>query len=201
VTEKIDGPNLKQLVLKHGTLAPYVVATNIIDVCSALQYALSEGISHYDLKPSNIYFSIERKGLVVKVVDFGVAERLFRNLEWSAPPFTDGRTTSIYGDPAFTSPEVAFDGLLSAESEIYSLGCIMYNAVTGVDLFLGNNHFDTLLKHRENMPPPLDRNSVPAKMETIILKCLEKDPQNRYHSFDELKDELRQFVREPAQKT
>jgi serine/threonine protein kinase len=190
VAEKVNGPNLNQLLIERKTLEPDVVASIVIDVCSALQYAVSEGIEHHDLKPSNIYLSTEPKGTVPKVVDFGMAERLFRNLEWSAPPLPDGRTASIYGDPSCTSPESAFEGRLSAASEIYSLGCIMYAVLSGDNPFIGNNHFDTLMKHKEMMPPPLGEVLVPENMENIIFKCLEKDPQNRYHSFDELKEAL-----------
>jgi len=201
VTEKVNGPNLSQLLIERKTLEPYVVASIVIDVCSALQYATTEGVEHHDLKPSNMYVSLDQKGMVPKVVDFGLAERLFRNLEWSAPPLPDGRTASIYGDPSCTSPESAFQGILSIESEIYSLGCIMYAAVNGDNPFTGNNHFDTLMQHRGKMPPPLDKLTIPAIMKKIIFKCLEKDPQDRYHSFDELKEALQQFVREPAEKS
>jgi serine/threonine-protein kinase len=201
VTEKVNGPNLNQLLIERKILEPYVVASIVIDVCSALQYAMSEGVEHHDLKPSNIYLSLDQKGMVPKLVDFGLAERLFRNLEWSAPPLPDGRTASIYGDPSCTSPESAFQGILSIESEIYSLGCIMYAAVSGDNPFIGNNHFDTLMQHRGKMPPPLDKLTVAANMEKIIFKCLEKDPQDRYHSLDELKEALQHFMREPSEKS
>jgi serine/threonine-protein kinase len=77
----------------------------------------------------------------------------------------------------------------------------MYEAVSGINPFIGNNHFDTLVQHKEKTVPPLEPFSVAPTMKAIIFKCLQKDPQNRYHSFDELKEALQNFAQEPAEKS
>lgn len=179
--------SLKTILHKTGPMAPYVVIETMVKACEILQYAFEQGWLHKDLKPSNIFISLEGEQVSVKVSDFGVAERMFRSLEWEN---NATKTASIYGNAAYIAPEVAFGvsgGEPTVASEIYSLGCIMYHVLKGMQPFEGNNDFDTLTQHMNLKPKPFaDELKVPKKLEVIVMKCLEKDAKGRYQSFGEL---------------
>ncbi len=187
--------SLKTILHKTGPLAPYVVIETMIKTCEILQYAFEQGWLHKDLKPSNIFISVEGEQVSVKISDFGVAERMFRSLEWEN---NATKTASIYGNAAYIAPEVAFGvggGEHTVASEIYSLGCIMYHILKGMQPFEGNNDFDTLTQHMAKAPKPFaDELKVPKEMESIVMKCLEKDAKSRYQSFGELADALNKLT-------
>jgi eukaryotic-like serine/threonine-protein kinase len=172
---------------KSGPMAPYVVIETMIKTCEILQYAFENGWLHKDLKLSNIFISVEGEQVTVKLSDFGVAERMFRSLEWEN---NATKTASIYGNAAYLAPEVAFGvggGEPTVASEIYSLGCIMYHVLKGMQPFEGNNDFDTLTQHMGMTPKPFAAElKIPKKLETIVMKCLEKDAKRRYQKFSEL---------------
>ncbi|RTL35076.1 MAG: serine/threonine protein kinase [Candidatus Melainabacteria bacterium] len=202
--------SLKTILHKTGPMAPYVVIETMLKACEILQYAFEQGWLHKDLKPSNIFISLEGEQVSVKISDFGVAERMFRSLEWET---NATKTASIYGHAAYIAPEVAFGaggggsktsadagnsdegaagsggsiGENTVASEIYSLGCIMYHVLKGMQPFEGNNDFDTLTQHMGKRPKPFaDELKVPKELEAIIMKCLEKDSKGRYNGFGEL---------------
>jgi len=194
--------SLKTILHKTGPMAPYVVIEAMLKTCEILQYAFEQGWLHKDLKPSNIFISLNGEQVSVKISDFGVAERMFRSLEWEN---NATKTASIYGNAAYIAPEVAFGaggggrndggsplsggiiGEHTVASEIYSLGCIMYHVLKGMQPFEGNNDFDTLTQQLGKLPKPFaDELKVPKELEAIVMKCLEKDAKGRYQSFSEL---------------
>jgi serine/threonine protein kinase len=189
IVEQLKGPNLKTVLSQSGEFEAAEVARLMILVCSALEYAEQQGVMHLDLKPSNIYLELAGDTTIPKLVDFGVSERMFRYLDFNPPEMEQGKTASLYGDYHYTSPEVAFGGTLDAPAQMYSLGCIMYEAVTGKKPFTGNNSFDVLMKHRYSDPPPLPK-GIKSKFASIVMQCLKNDPAKRPQTYTELVKEL-----------
>ncbi|MFN8552541.1 MAG: serine/threonine-protein kinase [Candidatus Obscuribacterales bacterium] len=194
VVEKLKASkNLKTILHQSGPIAPYVVIETMVKTCEILDFAASKGWLHKDIKPSNIFISLEGEQVAVKVADFGVAERMFHNLEWEGGG-NDAVTRSMYGNAAYIAPEIAFGmggsrggGEHTAVSDIYSLGCTMYHVLKGMQPFEGNNDFDTLLQHGAKPPRAFaDELGVPKELEAIVMKCLSKDPKSRYQDFGEL---------------
>ncbi len=187
----IDGQSLSD-VLREGPLAPKEAAHLIRQVSQAVEYAHKQGIIHRDLKPQNILLSRDRSP---RVTDFGLAKQLAGASELTA-------TGQILGTPSFMSPEQARgDGpAIGPLSDVYSLGAVLYCLLTGRPPFQSANVIETLRQvvAQEPVSPRLLNGAVGHDLETITLKCLQKDPAKRYQSASELADDLDRFlVRKP----
>lgn len=184
----IDGESLNER-LKAGPLASRDAAELILAIAEAVQYAHARGIVHRDLKPHNILLDGTGKP---KVTDFGLAKRLD----------SDGGMTStgdILGTPSYMAPEQAL-GKLSAigpHTDVYALGAILYAALTGRPPFQAATLPETLRQVSEQEPvsPKLLNAATPQDLETISLKCLQKEPAKRYASAQELADDLARYLR------
>jgi serine/threonine protein kinase len=181
----VEGTTLSQ-VLQRGRPDLQGAVQLIRRVAEALSYAHSRGIVHRDIKPSNIL--IDRNG-EPRICDFGLARYVESDSSITA-------TGMVLGTPAYMSPEQARGDLTNTGplSDVYSLGCVLYEALTGSRPFSGSLT-ETLHKILVEKPPaPRKLNpSVPADLEAICLKCLEKDPARRYQSAQELTDDLARF--------
>ena len=189
-----DGP-LNYIVMEHcgeGTLATLLRADGPFPteravavgttICEALGYAHSKGIIHRDVKPANVLIGDNR---VLKVGDFGIAKAVDTK--------TDITTTGkIIGTVAYISPEYAGDQELDARSDLYSLGVVLYELVVGKPPFQESTSVATAMKHLNERPPPLRsrRAGVSRALETVILRALEKDPDDRFASATEMRDAL-----------
>jgi serine/threonine-protein kinase len=167
-----------------------ITALNIcISACDALGYAHDRGILHRDLKPSNIFVFSDGS---IKITDFGLAERLLREIEWTQPKDVTA-TGSIYGDPSYLDPHYAIKGRAAVTTDIYSLGCILYECLTGSRLFTGENELQILFGHLLQEPPKVsDKRPELNKfgIDKLVRKCLEKDPAKRYQTAQELRKAL-----------
>ena len=183
----IDGQSLSD-VLREGPLAPKEAARLIRQVSQAVEYAHTQGIIHRDLKPQNILLSRDRSP---RVTDFGLAKQLAGASELTA-------TGQILGTPSFMSPEQARgDGqAIGPLSDVYSLGAVLYCLLTGRPPFQSANVIETLRQvvAQEPVSPRLLNGAVGHDLETITLKCLQKDPAKRYQSASELADDLDRFL-------
>ncbi len=184
----VDGQSLAHRIAQ-GVVEPREAARLVNDVAGAIAYAHIEGVIHRDLKPGNIL--IDKDG-TPRVTDFGLAKRV----TGEASGLTV--TGQILGTPSYMPPEQARgeSAEVSYLSDVYSLGAVLYCLVTGRPPFQASNAVDTLVQvlSREPVSPRQLNASVPLDLETIILKCLEKKPSQRYASAQHLVDELTRFL-------
>ena len=183
--ELVKGQTLQTLIREQGALEPGEAAQVITQVAEALDYAHLKGVIHRDLKPSNIM--ILESG-VAKVMDYGIARaRRFEGLTV---------TGTFLGTPEYAAPETAEGKPTDARSDLYSLGIIFYELVTGTKPFVGSTPFVTLQKHCTETPTPPSAVApgTPRRLEAIILRLLSKDPAGRYPGAEELLIDLRGYL-------
>lgn len=183
----VEGTTLAQQ-LENGPLTPRLAATIVRQVAEAVHYAHSKGVIHRDLKPSNIL--IDTAG-APHVSDFGLAKRLECGSDLTG-------TGQILGTPSYMPPEQAAANLtaMGAWSDVYSLGAVLFCAITGRPPFQASSPLDTLLQVQQQEPvsPRSLNEKIPRDLETIALKCLEKSPARRYTTALELAGELQRFL-------
>ncbi len=187
--EILRGGSLDQKLRGHP-LPPGEVGRLVETLARAVSHLHQAGIIHRDLKPHNILFRDGGSPVSSPVIiDFGLAKVL------DEPPLT--HTGAIMGTPMYMAPEQAEGREIGPAADIYALGSILYACLTGRPPFSAASMIETLHQVRNNYPvPPRQFNqSVPRDLETICLKCLEKNPQNRYSSAEALADDLRRFVK------
>ena len=189
----VRGPNLAQFVAKHGACDPRQAAMDLRTIAEAVHYAHQLGVLHLDLKPDNIL--IDERGWP-QVADFGLARRLDHTLS--------AEIEEISGTPSYMAPEQATVGkrLLTPATDIYGLGAIFYEMLTGIPPFKDASPFETLKQVRELAPraPRELRAEIPRDLEAICLKCLAKNVDRRYASARELAEDLMRYLdRRPVQ--
>ena len=187
VMDFIDGETLAQTIEHSGSGVPAEHAIAIfIQVCFGLAAAHDVGIVHRDLKPTNII--IVKDAVVgaegsVKVVDFGIA-KLLQHDGGELQALT--RTGEICGSPLYMSPEQCKSGRVDHRSDVYSLGCVLFETLTGAPPFIGDSALTTMMMHQSEEPPTLKQASLgkefPQALENILAKMLAKDPQARYQN-------------------
>ncbi len=180
----IEGNSLQEILQSTGNLTIEKSIDITKQICSALSAAHNKGIIHRDLKPQNIM--IDKKGKAL-VLDFGIA----RSLNSDSGSTQDG---IVLGTPYFMSPEQIMGEQVDASTDIYSLGIIMYETITGKLPFTADSPTTLLQMHLSEKPkPPSQLNpQIPPMLEKIILKCLEKKQKNRYRSIEEIMKDLEQ---------
>ena len=189
VMEYIDGKTLKEYIHDKGRLDNEEAVRICIQICAALNHAHKNNIVHRDIKPQNIL--INQEGLV-KVADFGIARAIT-----SATVTMAG--ANVIGSVHYFSPEQARGGIVDKKSDIYSLGIVLYEMVTGVVPFEGDSAISVALKHiQEKVTPPGEINpDIPQSIQNIIEKAIEKDLDNRYHDAAEMMADLKRAIKEP----
>lgn len=181
VMEYVDGMDLKEFIQENHPI-PYKKIIDIMSqILSAISYAHANGVIHRDIKPHNIL--INKEG-TVKITDFGIAVALSQN--------SITQTNSILGSVQYISPEQARGNLVTKQSDIYSLGIVLYEMLTGTVPFEGESAVSVALKHFQSPIPSLrDFDSrMPQPLENVVLKATAKEPKNRYQSVDEMKADL-----------
>jgi serine/threonine protein kinase len=211
VMEYVEGQTLSRRIVEHGPFTPRDAARLVAAVARAVQHAHDHGILHRDLKPGNILISSElrvpssesaihselgtRNSELVKVTDFGLAKKLA--VASASASNWRTQTGAIVGTPGYMAPEQATGRKdLTAATDVYALGAILYEMLTGRPPFLAANAFDTYLMviEQEPLPPRALDPGIDRDLEMICLKCLQKPPGLRYASAAELARELEAFV-------
>lgn len=217
VMDYLDGVSLGDLIKASGPLELDRAIKLFIQICDALSYAHNKGVIHRDLKPSNIIILeserkksqtisyvrgsedenedlSERQREQAKIVDFGIA-KLMPHEGTDAAALT--QTGDVFGSPLYMSPEQCKGEKLDGRSDIYSMGCLMYETLTGKPPINGANMLEILYRHMNEMPISMKlacpENKVPQALEAIIFKALAKDPNDRQASMRLLKSELEDF--------
>ncbi len=190
--EYLEGQTLAEVLALEKTL-PW---TRVLDigqqVCRSLREAHKLGVIHRDLKPANVMLLNEADQDMVKVLDFGLVKSFLSDLAPGDPEVTQNGV--FLGSPQYMAPEQARN-VADPRSDVYSLGILMYQMLTGRPPFLGKDYLEVIFLHMKEPPkrlrdarPGLD---VPAEVEAVLLKCLEKDPLARFQSMDELLEAIR----------
>lgn len=200
VMEYIPGPTLKQLVGQRRQLQAREAIEIAAQVCSVLQVAHARGFIHRDIKPQNIMLvlsggpssGIIDRGVLVKLTDFGIV----RVAEEA------GLTNSgiVLGTADYLSPEQARGETLTASSDLYSLGVVMFEMLTGRPPFVGPTAVSIAMQHASTNPPPLRKYNpaIPPIVERLVLRALEKEPEDRFNSAAEMQQALRNCAHELA---
>jgi tRNA A-37 threonylcarbamoyl transferase component Bud32 len=188
VMEYVAGQSLAQLLADQGRLAPRRAAELTIEVCKALSAAHAQGLVHRDVKPANVLVGDDGR---VKVTDFGIVK--------AAATATLTGTGVVLGTAAYLSPEQAQGGPVDARSDLYSLGCVLYELLCGTPPFgsgvdsppvaVATRHL-----HQPPEPPSAHNPQVDARLDAVVLTALAKDPVQRYRSALELQDALEQVL-------
>lgn len=182
VMEYVDGVTLRDIVHTEGPMPSKRAIEVIADACQALNFSHQHGIIHRDVKPANIMIS---KAGAVKVMDFGIARAL-------ADANSVTQTAAVIGTAQYLSPEQARGEKVDARSDVYSLGCVLYEILTGEPPFTGDSPVAVAYQHvREDPVPPSQRhNDISPELDAVVLKALAKNPDNRYQSAAEMRADL-----------
>ena len=182
VMEFVDGVSLRDIVHSDGPMEPKRAIEVIADACQALHFSHQHGIIHRDVKPANIMIS---KNGAVKVMDFGIARAL-------ADSNSVTQTAAVIGTAQYLSPEQARGEKVDARSDVYSLGCVLYEILTGEPPFVGDSPVAVAYQHvREDPVPPSQRhNDISPELDAVVLKALAKNPDNRYQTAAEMRADL-----------
>ncbi len=192
VMEFLEGSDLRRVIKQAGALTWAHTQPILLQVVSALAAAHDKGIVHRDVKPANIYLVPRSTGEPrVKVLDFGIA----KVVEEGRGGITRGltMTNGLLGTVAYMAPEQARGGKIDARTDIYALGVVAYQALTGVVPFTGNNPFMVLERHVNEIPrrPSELVPSIPPAAEEIVMRCLAKKPEDRFQSMNEVAAAIR----------
>ena len=181
VMEYVEGKTLRDIIREEGPLLPERVAEIGADVCAGLAFAHSHGIVHRDIKPANIMVTTAG---AVKVADFGIARAVSGD--------TVTQTAMVLGTAQYFSPEQAQSAPVDARSDIYSLGVVLYEMLTRQVPFTGSSPVAIAYKHVKEAPvlPSRLNPDVPPALEAIVMKAMAKNPDNRYQSAEEMREDL-----------
>jgi eukaryotic-like serine/threonine-protein kinase len=178
VMEHVPGDHLKNIIRRVGSLRIEQVLELMIQACAGVGYAHRAGLIHCDIKPHNMLVTPDQR---LKVTDFGIARAL-------ASVHPDEQAEVVWGSPQYFAPEQAAGYAPSPASDVYSLGIVMYEALTGTLPFSGTSAEDLAHKH-QSMQPPLLRSSdptMPPELDDVVQKILAKEPSYRYRNADQL---------------
>jgi serine/threonine-protein kinase len=187
VMEYVEGETLRDVLRREGRLDPQRAMQLSADICGALDFSHRNGIVHRDVKPGNVMITPDG---AVKVMDFGIA----RAVSDSAATMTS--TAAVIGTAQYLSPEQARGESVDARSDVYSVGCLLYELVTGAPPFTGDSPVSVAYQHvREDPRLPSSINPViPPTLDAILLKAMSKNPANRYQSAAEMRNDLLRAV-------
>ena len=182
VMEYVEGQTLREIVKTTGPMSQQKVIEVMADVCAALDFSHRHNIIHRDVKPANIMINLAG---AVKVMDFGIARALGEGQNVT-------QTAAVIGTAQYLSPEQARGEAVDARSDVYAVGCVLFELLTGEPPFTGDSPVAVAYQHvREDPRAPSELNpSVSPELNAVVLKALSKNPANRYQSAAEMRSDL-----------
>jgi eukaryotic-like serine/threonine-protein kinase len=183
--EYLDGRTLKELIVARGPAPIHLAVDYARQILAAIRFAHRHGIVHRDIKPHNVLVDGEGR---LKVTDFGIARA-------GTSQMTEAG--SIIGTAQYLSPEQARGAPVDQTSDLYSVGVVLYELLTGVVPFSGDTPVEIAMKHLSNVPEPPSskRAEIPRDLDMVVMRALAKDPSERYHSAEEMDADLRRVNR------
>jgi beta-lactam-binding protein with PASTA domain/tRNA A-37 threonylcarbamoyl transferase component Bud32 len=183
--EYLDGRSLKELIVARGPAPIHIAVDYARQILTAIRFAHRHGIVHRDIKPHNVLVDAEGR---LKVTDFGIARA-------GTSQMTEAG--SIIGTAQYLSPEQARGAPVDQTSDLYSVGVVLYELLTGVVPFSGDTPVEIAMKHLSNVPEPpsAKRAEIPRDLDMVVMRALAKDPDERYHSAEEMDADLRRVSR------
>ncbi|CAN5242903.1 hypothetical protein BH10CYA1_BH10CYA1_09110 [soil metagenome] len=190
VMDFIEGTSLAEIIEKDRKLPLRQTLEICIQIARGMACAHAQGVLHRDLKPGNIMLITQPDGSkLVKIIDFGIAKVIEENASFNLT-----QTGDVFGSPYYMSPEQAVGRGIDERSDIYSLGCVMYEMLTGVLPFRGASAFETLYAHMNEKVPTLKLNAIkeqfPSSVEKLVAKALAKEQNDRWQSMSQFEHEL-----------
>jgi beta-lactam-binding protein with PASTA domain/tRNA A-37 threonylcarbamoyl transferase component Bud32 len=187
VMEYVSGRTLREVLQSEGRITPQRATEIVADVCTALEYSHRAGIIHRDIKPGNVMLTPEG---AVKVMDFGIARAI------AASTSTVTATAAVMGTAQYLSPEQARGETVDARSDLYSAGVLFYELLTGRPPFTGDSPVAIAYQHvREDPAPPSTLEpDLPPDLDAVVMKSLAKNPDNRYQSAHEMREDLERVL-------
>ena len=200
VMDFLQGSSLAEVIKAEGHVEVDRGVKIITQACEALAHAHKQGVVHRDLKPSNIVLTeYDEDPDFVKVVDFGVAKLMGGTAE-GAQRLT--QTGEVCGSPVYMSPEQCMGQELDLRSDIYSMGILIYETLTGKLPLIGRTMVDTMSKHVSEMPPSFSKVRpdlyIPERIEQVVMRAMAKDPADRHQNMDELREDLENAIPKPG---
>ncbi len=187
VLELVEGKSLQSILDQEKRLEMARALQIFVQICEAMSYAHSQGIIHRDLKPLNIMIGIREQFEFAKILDFGIVK-----LTSEVQQLT--KSGEIWGSPFYMSPEQCTGGTVDNRSDIYSLGVVMFRSLTGEVPHRGASFPETIARKLSEYPPSFESIApglnLPEKLEAVVLKCLQKNPDERFATMQELRAEL-----------
>lgn len=192
VMEYFEGEGLSDVLKRENHLSPNRALNMFLQICDGLKHAHQQAVIHRDIKPSNIIVSHGgTDSESSKVVDFGIA-RIVNVNDRHTRSLTE--TGEVFGSPHYMSPEHCLGFMMDNRSDIYSFGCLMYEVLTGEPPFQANNPIQVVVKHINQEPTRFatanSTEKTMRRLESVVLRCLEKEPDNRYQTIEELEKDL-----------
>lgn len=192
VMDFVSGKSLSEAIKEKGRLSVQETVGIFLQLCSGLAYAHKQNILHRDLKPSNVMLvEDEQGGVTAKILDFGIAKVLEDGDKQGS---TLTKTGDVFGSPLYMSPEQGAGEKVDRRSDCYSLGCMLFECLTGTTPFMGRSIIETLLAHAQQKPPSLKEATLgldfPEALGSVVSKLLAKSPDERYQSVLEVREDL-----------
>lgn len=187
VMDYIDGISLAQVLDREKCLPVERALEIFAQVSQGLEHAHSKGVVHRDITPGNIVIVDENGSECVKLVDFGIA-KLVKAEGDDKPNLT--KTGEIFGTPSYMSPEQCLGKNVDTRSDIYSLGCVLYETITGTPPFTGESSMEVMMAHINGNPPAIPVTMAQQRVRNVVEQCMKKDAAQRYQSVSELREDL-----------